>query len=310
MKIAVVGAGGVGGYFGARLAAAGSDVAFIGRGAHLAAMQERGLAVLSPLGDVYLEKVKAADNPATVGPVDAVLFAVKLYDTESAGAGLRPLLGPDTVVVSLQNGIDSEDRLGAIIGAERVAGGIAYISATIETPGVIRHLNRQAKLAFGELGDRGSSRLEPLLAACRNAGFEAELNSSIETAIWEKFVFLAALAAATGGARLPIGPLVTDADTRALIADAMREVVAVGQAKGVALDPSIVDRSLAFMQTLPPDMKASLAHDLDKGNRLEIEGLSGAVVRLGASLGVATPVHRTIYALLKLHGGGRAGTLA
>ncbi len=307
MKIAVVGAGGVGGYFGARLAAAGSDVALVARGAHLAAMQERGLAVLSPLGDVYLEKVNATDDPARVGPVDVVLFAVKLYDTESAGARLQPLLGPGTVVVSLQNGIDSEDRLAAVIGAERVAGGIAYISATIDAPGVIRHLNRQAKLAFGELGGRVSPRLEPLLAACRRAGFDAELSPAIETAIWEKFVFLAALAAATGAARLPIGPLLADADARALIADAMREVVAVGQAKGLALDAAIVDRALAFMRTLPPDMKASLAHDLDKGNRLEVEGLSGAVTRLGASLGVATPVHRTIYALLKLHGGGRAG---
>lgn len=310
MKIAVIGAGGVGGYFGARLAAAGSDVAFVARGAHLAAMQERGLAVLSPLGDVYLEKVEAADDPALIGAVDVVLFAVKLYDTESAGARLRPLLGPGTIVVSLQNGIDSEDRLVAIVGRERVVGGIAYISATIEAPGVIRHLNRQAKLAFGELDGRDSPRLEPLLAACRRAGFEAVSSPAIEVAIWEKFIFLAALAAATGGARLPLGPILADADTRALIVDAMREVVAVGRAKGLALDASFVDRSLAFMETLPPDMKASLAHDLDRGNRLEIEGLSGAVVRLGAALGVATPVHRTIYALLKLHGGGRAGTAA
>ncbi len=301
MKIAVFGAGGVGGYFGARLAAAGESVAFIARGAHLAAMRRDGLRVLSPLGDVHVPRVEATDDPGAIGPVDFVLFCVKLYDTESAGRRLAPLIGPETAVVSLQNGVDSEDALAAVIGATHVVGGVAYISATIEAPGVIRHLNRQSKLIFGEIDGRPSPRLDRLRAACVKAGggIVADVVSDIDRLIWEKFVFLASLAAVTGISRSTLGPILADADMRAMMVSAMGEVVAVAAARGLRLAPDLVDRNLAFAATLPASMKASLAYDLERGNRIELDGLMGAVVRLGQAAGVPTPVHRTIYAALK-----------
>ena len=233
MKIAVFGAGGVGGYFGARLAAAGEKVAFIARGPHLAAMRRGGLRVLSPLGDVHVAKVEATDDPGVVGPVDIVLFCVKLYDTESAGRRLAPLIGPDTAVVSLQNGVDSEDALAKVIGPKYVVGGVAYISATIESPGVIRHMNRQAKLIFGEVDGRPSPRLDRLRDACVKAGggVTADVAPDIERLIWEKFVFLASLAAVTGVTRAALGPILADADMRAMFAAAMGEVMAVAAAE-------------------------------------------------------------------------------
>ena len=307
MRIAIFGTGGVGGYFGARLAAAGNDVVFIARGAHLKAMQADGLKVESPLGNATVKPTKASDDPAAFGPVDVVLFAVKLYDTDSAAAKLKPLLGPDTAVISLQNGVDSEDRIAAAIGAKHVVGGVAYISATIGAPGLIKHLNRQAKLAFGELDGRKSLRLERFLAACQAAGFDVELAADINSAIWDKFVFLASLAALTAMTRKPLGPILADADTKAMLADAMQEVVAVAAARGVKTTPDVVPKTLKFAGTLPAELKASMAHDLDRGNRIEIEGLSGAVMRLGQAAGVPTPVHRAAYAALKLHAAGTAG---
>jgi 2-dehydropantoate 2-reductase len=305
MRIAIFGTGGVGGYFGARLAAAGSDVGFIARGAHLAAMREHGLQIKSPLGDLIVPTPKASDDPAAIGPVDVVLFCVKLYDTEAAAARLQPLLGPDTAVISLQNGVDSEARIEAIIGKGHVVGGVAYISAVLDRPGVMHHLNTQAKLAYGELDGRKTPRLERFHAACQAAGFTCEWSDDINVVIWEKFVMLAAMAAATGVTRSAIGPILADIDTRALFTDAMREVAAVAKAKGVILAPDVVERTLKFAGQLPAAMKASLAHDLDRGNRIEIEGLSGAVMRLGKEAGVPTPVHRAVYAALKLHAGGR-----
>ena len=294
MRLAIFGTGGVGGYFGARLAASGNDVAFIARGRHLAVMREHGLQIKSPLGDVTVKPVQASDDPAAIGPVDAVLFCVKLYDTETAAAKLKPLLGPDTAVISLQNGVDSEARIEAIVGQGHVVGGVAYISAVIDAPGVVRHLNTQAKLAYGELNGKPSARIEHFHAACQKAGFTCELSNDIDVLIWEKFVMLASMAAVTGVTRSPIGPILADTDTRALFVDAMREVAAVARAKGIALAPDVVERTLKFAGQLPAAMKASLAHDLDRGNRIEIEGLSGAVGRLGQAAGVPTPVHRAV----------------
>ncbi|HYM31763.1 MAG TPA: 2-dehydropantoate 2-reductase [Candidatus Cybelea sp.] len=305
MRIAVFGTGGVGGYFGARLAASGEDVGFIARGAHLAAMRERGLQIKSPLGDIDLKPVKASDDPADIGPVDVVLFCVKLYDTESAAARLKPLLGPDTAVISLQNGVDSEDQIAKVVGKRHVVGGVAYISAGIEAPGVVRHLNNMAKLAYGELDGRASSRLVAFRDACKKAGFACELSETIETLIWEKFVLLASMAGVTGVTRSSIGPILADADTKALFVDAVREVAAVAKARGLRLPADVADRTMKFVAQLPPTMKASLAHDLDRGNRIEIEGLSGTVVRLGREAGVPTPAHSAIYAALKLHAAGK-----
>ncbi len=308
MKIAVLGAGGVGGYFGARLAAAGHDVGFIARGAHLGAMRRDGLRILSPLGDLTLNPLRASDSAAGLradfGVPDLVMFCVKLYDVESAANGLKPLLGPETCVLALQNGVDAEGRLAKTVGAEKVTGGVAYISSTIEAPGLIRHFNRAAKLSFGEMDGSLSPRLQRFHAACADAGFDAELVPDIERALWEKFVFLASFAGLTSLTRKPIGPILADADVKALLTDAFREAMAVAAARGVTLPPSLLPRQLAALASVDPEMRASMARDLENGNRIEIEGLSGALVRLGVAAGVPTPVHRAIYAGLKLHAGG------
>ncbi len=308
MKLAVMGTGGVGGYFGARLAAAGARVSFIARGEHLGAIRERGLRVLSALGDVTIAPAVATADAAEIGPVDVVLFAVKLYDTEGAGADLGPLIGKHTAVLSLQNGVDAEDQLAALVGREHVMGGAAQISALIESPGVSRHNGAFAKMIFGELDGRRTARAERLLEACQGAGIDAVLADDIVKELWGKFVFLAAMSALTSLARLPFGPILKDAGSRALLTEALAEVVAVGRAKGVNLDPDVVEHWLAIIDTMPATMKTSMQQDLERGNRLEVAYLSGAVARLGAELGVDTPIHRTAFALLELHAEGRAGT--
>lgn len=307
MKIAVIGAGGVGGYFGARLAAAGNEVHFVARGAHLKAMREQGLTVKSPFGDIALKPAHATDDPSTIGPVDIVLFCVKLYDTESAAAKLRPLIGPQTLVIPLQNGVDSAERLAGVVPQENVAGGVAYISATIEQPGVIAHLNKVHKLEFGRLDGKPDDRLAAFEAAGKAAGFVAAHRSDIGTALWEKFQFLASFAAITAGARVDNGAIQKTPELAALLRDAIAEVAAIARAKGVALPADAVDRSFATAANLPASMKASMAHDLDRGNRLEIEGLSGTIVRLGQELGIPTPVHRVFQAALLPFKDGKAG---
>lgn len=310
MRVAIFGVGGVGGYFGARLAASGADVSFIARGAHLAAIKNAGLTVESPFGNLQLTSVKATDKPAEIGPVDAVLFSVKLYDVESAAAALKPLLKPDTAVIALQNGIDAETSLGRIIGAQHVVGGVAYISATIAAPGLIKHLNNLHKLAFGEMDGRASPRLEALKALCTKAGFDAEVSANINKALWEKFVFLVTVASATGVTRHPLGPLLADPDTHQLISDLAAEAALVGRAAGIDLPADVVERTLKVAGTLPAAMKASLAHDLDKGNRIEVEGLQGALIRLANKLSVPVPASRAVYAALKLFADGHASSPA
>ncbi len=296
----VVGAGGVGGYFGGRLAAAGYDVALIARGAHLAAIRETGLRIESALGDAHIQPATATDDPATIGPVDVVLVAVKLWDTEAAVRAAAPLVGPETAVVSLQNGIDAADRLAAIVGAGHVFGGIGQIAAVIERPGVIRHTGTMATVIAGALDGRESPRAGALIAALGAAGVDARLSGDIERRIWEKFVFLVGLSALTSLTRRPIGPVRDDPGTRGLLAEIMTETWAVGRAKGVALDDDLVAKRLAFADTLPVEMTSSMAGDLARGNRLELDWLSGAVVRLGSELGVATPANAFVTAALTL----------
>ncbi|MBM3554912.1 MAG: 2-dehydropantoate 2-reductase, partial [Alphaproteobacteria bacterium] len=238
-------------------------------------------------------------------PVDIVMFCVKLYDVESAAARLAPLLGSETTVISFQNGIDAEDRIEAVIGAGRVAGGVAYLSASLGAPGEVLHHNRLAKLAFGGRDGRVTAPLQALKAACDRAGIDAVLSPEIEKTIWEKFLFLASFAAVTGATRHAIGPVLADPVTRQLFVDAMSEIAAVAKARGIGLSEDAVARQLDVASKLAPDMKASLLHDLERGNRIEIEGLSGAVLRLGRALGVPTPVHAALYAALKLHAPGR-----
>ena len=305
MRVAVMGTGGVGGYFGARLALGGCDVAFIARGAHLAAIRQRGLKVESPLGDMHLPDARATDDPAAVGAVDLVLFGVKLWDTETAAKATAPLVGPETAVISLQNGVRKDEILIAILGERAVMGGACYIAAQIAEPGVIRHSGTMQRIVFGEYGGERSRRAEAILAACRRAGIDAEISADVRRTIWEKFVFLAAMSGVTSTIRLPIGPIRSHPQTRAFFHDALREAVAVARAEGVELPADFADDRLAFGDGLPATMTSSMHNDLERGNRLEVEGLSGDIVARGKAAGVPTPVHRAIYDILMLHAAGR-----
>ena len=299
MRIAVVGAGGVGGGFGAALAKAGADVTFIARGAHLAAMKSKGLRIEGGRGETHLVPTQATDDPASVGPVDYVLFCVKLWDVESAGQHIKPLVGPNTAVIPLQNGIDAPERLIPILGAPAVMGGVAQISASIVAPGVVRQVGTFMCLLFGELDGSPSKRGEALFAMCKKAGFDATLSDQIVTELWLKFILLATNASVVAVARQPIGKLRDDPDMKPQFIAAYNEVIAVGKARGVTLPTDALDRMLAFNAGAPPTMKPSMALDLERGNRIELPWLGGKVVELGRQLGVPTPTHSFMYAALK-----------
>jgi len=304
MRIAVIGAGGVGGAFGSALAKAGGDVTFVARGAHLAAMRKRGLTLVSPRGDLHLSPIQATDQPGSIGPVDFVLFCVKLWDVETAGAAIRPIVGPNTAVIPLQNGIDAGERLIPILGKEAVLGGVAQISATIAEPGVIRQTGTFMRLVFGELDGRPSQRGAAFLSLCQAAKFEAVNSNSILTALWEKFVLLATNSSVVALTRLPFGKLRDDPEVFALFEKGVREVAAVGRARGVALPPDLEAKALQSTRNFPPEMLPSMAVDLLRGNRLELPWLAGKVVALGRELGVPTPTFEVMYAALKPYADG------
>jgi 2-dehydropantoate 2-reductase len=306
MRIAIVGTGGVGAGYGASLAKAGADVTFIARGAHLAAMKRDGLKVQSQRGDIHLVPTQATDNPAEIGKVDFVLFCVKLWDVESAGISIKPLIGPDTGVIPLQNGVDAAERLIPILGPNAVMGGVAQISAKIIEPGVIQQVGTFMRMVFGELDGRSSPRGEKLLALCLKAGFEAKLTDAILTELWMKFILLAANASAVALARQPIGVL-RDPDLRPVMLSAYREVMEVGRAYGVALPDNAVETISGYSDSLPAHQKPSMALDLERGNRLELPWLGGKVVELGKKLGVPTPTHSLMYAMLKPYIMGKPG---
>lgn len=290
MRIVVVGAGGVGGYFGARLAAAGEDVTFVARGRHLEAIRAGGLSVRSPLGDLRVPGETAVPSLADVKEADLVMVAVKLWDTEDVARQLRPLAEAGAAVVSFQNGVEKDEVLRTRLPAGSVMGGVSYISASIEEPGLVVHHGTLQKLVFGEYGDRaGPTRAADLLERCLAAGIEAEASADVERVIWEKFVFLTGLSGTTAAVRQPIGVVRSTPGARALLAGVMREAAAVGRARGVALDPGLADERLAFCDTLPAAMTSSMYNDLLRGNRLELPWLSGAVSRLGRESGVPTP---------------------
>lgn len=305
MKIAIIGSGSVGGYFGARLAASGEDVTFVARGAHLEAMQKNGLKVLSALGDLHLRKVKATNDTKTIGSVDVVMIAVKLWATEEAAAAAKPLIGPNTVAVSFQNGVVAVDTLSPVLGKEHVMGGVSNIAALIEEPGVIRHNGNMANLFFGELDGKPSARSQAFYDTCKKANISTHLVDDIHGAIWEKFVRLVTLSAMTSLTRMPIGPIRSDPDTRALMQQVMEEVVAIGRAKGARLDASIVADQMSKVETYPATMVASMCGDLRRGNRLELPWLSGMVAKFGKELGMPTPANQFVYAALKLYADGR-----
>jgi len=306
MRIAIMGSGGVGGYFGARLAQAGNDVAFIARGRHLAAMRANGLAIRSVLGDMTIPRPAVTDDPAGLAPADIVLFAVKLWDTEGAAKAVLPLLATGGVVVPFQNGVESIERIGAIVGADRVMGGVAYIAATIGEPGVIVHTGTMARLRFGPVEPSQRKTAEALLASCQGAGIDAELSNDILRALWEKFAFLSAFSGLTSVARQPLGVLRDDPDLRATLEAAIRETWSVGRAKGVALTDDFVTQQMKFTDGLPAQMKSSMLNDLEAGNRIEAPWLAGAVARMGSAMGIATPVNATLFAALKPYCAGAA----
>jgi 2-dehydropantoate 2-reductase len=306
MRIAIVGSGGVGGYFGGRLAATGADVTFLARGAHLDALRTRGLRIISPKGDLHLPRVKAAGDSSEIGPVDIVLFAVKLYDTDSGLAAVRPLIGPNTAVIPLQNGVDSVAMLTKAVGREHTAGGTCYVSAVIAEPGVIKH-TAMDHLIFGELDRVPSQRLIALKDACEPAGFQSTLSDDITLDIWNKFVRLSVLSGMTAVTRSPLGVIRDEPELWKMLEQAVREAMAVAHAKGIAVPDSTVDDVAKAYRALPPQTKSSMLEDLERGRRIEVPWLSGAVVRIGREVGVPTPTHAFINAVLKPHVNGTLG---
>jgi 2-dehydropantoate 2-reductase len=306
MKIAVMGSGGVGGFYGGHLARVGCDVTFVARGAHLQAMREHGLRIESAAhGDVHLPQVNVTDDPATIGTVDLAILAVKLWDIEDVAKKLKPVVGPHTAVLSLQNGVIKDDILRREFGDKAVMGGVGYVATHISRPGVIHQTGKLQRLLFGEYDGRRSARAEALLAAALRTGIDVELVADIRRTLWEKYVFLVGLSGSTSTMRLPIGPIRENPQTRAFLHDLMRETVAVGRAHGVALPEDYADQRLAFADTVAADMTSSMHHDLERGNRLEVAWLSGGVVQLGKAVNVPTPVNRAVWDVLALHAGGR-----
>lgn len=298
MKIGVVGAGGVGGYYGARLASAGAEVGLIARGDHLAAIREHGLRVRADDGD-FTVRLAASDDPAEIGPCDAVLFCVKSYDTDQAAALLGPLLRPETGVLSLQNGVDNEEKIAARIGPEHVLGGVSFILAHIAEPGVVEQIGSVRRVVFGELDGSRSERVTRLLAEFRKAEIDTNLADDIRIVLWDKFAYLCALAGLTAVTRLPIDKLLAVPETRSLFRDVVREVALVARAEGVELADDIVDQQTAFAENLGPDSYSSLHHDLVTGHRLELDALHGELTRRAARHGIHVPASKMIYSLLR-----------
>jgi 2-dehydropantoate 2-reductase len=293
-----MGSGGVGGYFGGRLQQGGADVTFVARGRHLAAMQKDGLRITSPRGDAQL-KVKAVEQPAEAGDVDLVMFGVKLWDTEGACKQLAPVMRKGAAIIPFQNGVESIERLRGFFPKEQVLGGSAYIASRISSPGTIEHIGQMERLQFGALLDAQRPLVERFLQIAKKAGINAEVSDDIVRSNWEKFVFLVALSTATAASRAPIGVVRADPDLRWMFEQAMRETWTLGRARGVKLADDFVEARLKFAETLPAEMKASMAHDLDNGGKLEAPWLCGAVARMAAESGVDAPVNRAVYAALK-----------
>lgn len=307
MRIAVIGAGGIGGIYGAALAQAGADVTFVARGAHLAAMREDGLRIEGDRGETHIRPAQATDDVTGIGPVDFALFCVKLWDVESAGAQLRPLIGPQTAVIPVQNGIDAADRLVAILGRDAVMGGSAFVTGSIVMPGVIHQTGTYQQMTFGELDGGISARGERLRDLCTAAGFDGVLSPDIRVPIWDKFLLLVPLSGLNALTRLPLGKWRGDPDLVALYEASLRETVAVGLAEGVHLLPNSIDKSRAAMRSMPDHHMTSMGNDLTRGNRLELPWFAGKVVELGRRHAIPTPANGFIYAALKPYANGAPG---
>jgi 2-dehydropantoate 2-reductase len=296
MRVAIYGTGGVGGYFGGRLAEAGHDVVFIARGAHLEAIRKDGLVVESVAGDFVVRPANATDSPAEAGPVDAVLVCVKAWQVPEAAAKLGPLLGPETFVVPLQNGVEAADQLAAAVGRARVVGGLCRLLSYVAGPGRIRHAGVPPVVELGERGGGKSGRVEALRSALASAkGVEVLLPADIDVATWEKFLFIAPFGAVGAVTRMPAGVVRGVPETRAMLRAAMQEVFALAAARGVILDGDAVDRTLAYVDSLPEETTASMQRDITEGRPSELEQQTGTVVRLGREAGVPVPVNECLY---------------
>ena len=298
MKIAVFGTGGVGGYFGGRLAQAGQDVVFIARGAHLHAIQTNGLRIESIKGDFVISPAQASDDPSLVGPVDAVLVGVKAWQIPDAAQAMRPLVGEQTIVVPLENGVEAPEQLAAVLGAEHVLGGLCLLSAFIVEPGHIRHVGIEPYVAFGEMDRHHSSSAERLLQAFEAAGVKAAIPADIQAALWDKFLFIASSSGVGAVTRAPMGVYRSLPETRRLLIGAMQEIFTVAKARGVNLPDDAVDKRLAFIDNLPAGVLASMQRDIIEGRPSELMSQNGTVVRMGQSLGVPTPIHNFIFTCL------------
>ncbi len=302
-----MGAGGVGGYFGGRMAASGCDVTFIARGRHLEAIRMNGLRIDSrDSGDAIIDPANVTDDPADVGVVDYVIVGVKLWDTEAAGRAILPMVGSDTTVLSLQNGVECDETLARIVGAEHLIGGVAFIASSIGEPGIIKHIGTMQRVVIGERAGGSSPRVDALHGVMLHAGITAEVSDDIERTIWEKFVFLVGLSATTTMLRTTLGPVREDPQSRKMLVNVMRETVAVSRAKGIDLAENYADDRLAFSDGLPVDMTSSMHHDLEAGNRLEVAWLSGAVVRFGREYGVPTPANQAVFDALESYAAPRS----
>ena len=299
MRIAVIGAGGIGGPYGASLAKAGADVTFVARGAHLAAIRENGLRIEGDRGETHIRPAQATDDIAGVGTVDIVLCCVKLWDLEVVAEQIRAIIGSQTAVIPLQNGVDAAQRLTSILGYDAVMGGMAFVTGAIIAPGLIRQTGTYQRMTFGELDSRVSERGRRLRDLCEAAEFEGVLSPDIMVPVWEKFILLVPLSGLNALTRLPLGKWRDDPDLLALYEGALRETVAVGLAEGVRLRSDIADKTLAQMRSMPPHHTTSMGNDLIRGNRLELPWFAGKVVELGRRHGIETPVNGFIYAALK-----------
>jgi 2-dehydropantoate 2-reductase len=307
MKFAILGSGAVGGYYGARLARAGHDVTFIARGAHLAAIRSRGLEIRSPMTGDFIVRARAEEDTSAVGPVDVVILSVKAYDNPTALPLAAPMLGPESSVLTLQNGVDSVHELSAIVGESRVIGGTTYIATALASPGVIEQTGTHRRVVFGEVFGqlpRLTMRVRQIHEALAGADIQSEAVEDGRVPIWEKFIFLVALAGFTGASRLSIGPLWADPQVRAQFLEACREVERVARAEGVQVAPDVIERITAYVGNIPPTMRSSLLIDLSQGKRIEVEALLGAVVRRAARAGLPAPIMSTLYAVLKPFAGG------
>ena len=298
MKILIMGTGGVGGYYGGLLAQQGNQVTFIARGAHLDAIQGKGLQVKSLHGDFTVSPASATEDPAKVGPVDLILFCVKTYNTDEAVQAIIPVVGPQTSVLSLQNGVDATERIGKVVEVEHVLGGATWLSSAVESPGVIKQISQFRRIVFGELGGGRSERIQSIYEVLNQTGIAVEISEEIQKILWTKFVFISAASAFGSLTRLPMGDYRSIPETRRLISGIMQEVEALARAQGIALEADVVQKSLDFMDNAAPHIKPSMQLDVESGRRTELESMVGVIGRKGRELDVPTPVADYVYGSL------------